>query len=187
MVDGSLKIYNMSKPALMGNNNNYFNIQQMKKDKMLSLETEENVIPYGNGTKVEETKSETFLVKTPLSYKAQLLMFSKNEKNTPKIQVHAGPAGTGKTETFKDFAVLSGYKAIVNNCSDEMTENDIKNIFLDVNNKDSLCVFDEFNRLTAQTMKFFFEHLKTLNAAKFLMVCLTFNPGYLGRTIVLDK
>lgn len=35
-------------------------------------------------------------------------MYSEHDLNMTKISFHLGPEGTGKTETFKDFAHLAG-------------------------------------------------------------------------------
>lgn len=60
-----------------------------------------------------------------------------------------GPAGTGKTESIKDFGNLCGIKLLVYKASDQMTEEDIVNLH-DYCDATHSVVIDEFNRIPAE-------------------------------------
>jgi MoxR-like ATPase len=58
-------------------------------------------------------------VKTPLTEEMYETVAASRVSN--KCVAFAGPAGTGKTETARDFASITGQHAIVVNVSDIMT------------------------------------------------------------------
>lgn len=86
-----------------------------------------------------------------------------------------GPAGTGKTETCKDFSQLIGRHAIVFNCSDQMDGlSFLERVF--PNKGSCVLIFDEANRLPQKELEKMFNH-DMLSATH-----ITCNPGYAGRT-----
>lgn len=72
MVNKSLMISSIAKPSLHKNFFNYCNIDQMKKDNQLSMNSEEFLFPFGNG--VLSGKDRDVLIVTSLSEKARILM-----------------------------------------------------------------------------------------------------------------
>jgi replication-associated recombination protein RarA len=92
-----------------------------------------------------------------------------------------GPAGTGKTETAKDFYRHCGRHTVVINCSDQITSDTVQKILTAASS--SSVVFDEYNRLTAENQAGALEHFK-----KFMKhqtgLALTFNPNFAGRIAV---
>lgn len=111
------------------------------------------------------------------------MMYSEFPNNKPKFCVHAGPAGTGKTETFKEYAMLSGYFPIVTNCSDTLTSESIYDLIKsDEVNGNKILIFDEFNRIPKYEIKKLFQMFNKLTKDNVYMICFTYNPGYLGRT-----
>lgn len=57
-----------------------------------------------------------------------------------------GPAGTGKTETIKDFGNLCGIKLLVYKASDTVTEEDIVNLY-DYCDATHSVIVDNFNKI----------------------------------------
>ena len=110
-----------------------------------------------------------------------------------------GPAGSGKTETVKDFAKNVGAWAIVLNCSDQMDAHTLKDVVHGIAQTGSYCIFDEFNRISLAALATTYdllrpvmdairagrtsiavgdEHLHVHHGGLFAA---TMNPGYLGR------
>ena len=94
-----------------------------------------------------------------------------------------GPAGTGKTSTFKDIAWYTGVSMVVFSCSAEMAAKTIANYLKPIDASHAVC-FDEFTRLLPQTMgdiisaKLFDKSFLKADS-RFYM---TWNAGYAGRT-----
>lgn len=80
------------------------------------------------------------------------MMFSGNSTNHIKILCPQGPAGTGKTETMKDLAKLSGYDPIVVNACEQFELNSFKKIIEAETSKNSMLIIDEFNRIPLEAM-----------------------------------
>lgn len=123
----------------------------------------------------------TRLVVTPLTTKAYNYNF--NAKNSKLAGSFFGPAGTGKTETVKDFAHKLGRNCCVVNCSDQMTCNTIEQLLNGVNESNYI-VFDEFNRILPEVLGEIAE-VFTKHAGKNIFI--TMNPGYAGRTQLSDE
>merc|ERR1712226_575793 len=92
----------------------------------------------------------TRLVVTPLTTKAYnyILNCMKNKKAGGFF----GPAGTGKTETVKDFGKKLGRHVVVINSSDQLTAEIVSKI-LDGLNDSNFIIFDEFNRIPHEILE----------------------------------
>ena len=63
-----------------------------------------------------------------------------------------GPAGTGKTETAKDFANYLGQHLVVFNCSDQMDYQGIADIIMCGASMNCFMILDEFNRIIPEVL-----------------------------------
>ena len=99
------------------------------------------------------------------------------------IQSSYGPAGTGKTETFKDSMYYQGTNIFVLTASDDMSLETLAKLVSSVDESHTLCI-DEFNRCTSEMMNNFVQLTKTDQTRRFF---LTYNPGYAGRTKILSE
>jgi len=86
------------------------------------------------------------LVVTPLTRKAYAA-YARGMYQGSGV-VAAGPAGTGKTETAKDFYKHCGRRVVVINCSDQLTAETYGSILEFADKSDNCVCFDEFNRTT---------------------------------------
>ena len=156
------------------------------------------------------------LAKTTLEYKYEYLGDEKSLWQTPMTRraftvnamcsqfcMHAaffGTAGTGKTETAKDFAKLFGRHAYIINCSDQMDVDIMFKIAKGMCMSGEFGIFDEFNRLDLNVMTIiapnWADMLQALRTKAETMITggiehailstarmvVTANPSYAGRT-----
>ena len=81
------------------------------------------------------------LVHTPLTFRIYSGIVSCNVG----VMGAQGPAGTGKTESIKDFCNLCGIQAVVHAASEKTTEEDIANLY-DFCDATHTVIVDEFNK-----------------------------------------
>ena len=144
-------------------------------DQVLKCNVGDFTVEYG----FETYSDHRHLVQTPLTnfvYRE----ISKAFHDNGTVFGALGPAGTGKTESCKDFAQLIGKHAIVFNCSDQMDGQ----VFLEKvfpNKGSCVLIFDEANRLPKEDLEKMFNH-DMLSATH-----ITCNPGYAGRVEIPDE
>merc|ERR1712117_993955 len=116
------------------------------------------------------------LVVTPLTTKAYNYILKCT--SAKKAGSFFGPAGTGKTETVKDFGRKLGRHVCVINSSDQLTAESIGKI-LDGLNDSNFVIFDEFNRIPLGVLEPVADLFKKHAGKNIFITC---NPGYAGRT-----
>ena len=106
----------------------------------------------------------------------------------------SGPAGTGKSETLRDIAILLGKPYVILNCSPETTVDMLDNLVHDVAYSGGILILDEANRLQlekkylesyvkmielrAAGCKELYENGKKMAIAPSFSTLSTINPGY---------
>lgn len=165
--DGKLMISNVANPKLLEYNNQRFDMNKLKND----VNEPDNEVEYGDSKEY----TQNYLVKTDLSERSRVFLFAKNQESHPKIVLHDGPAGTGKTETCKDWARVYGFDCVVVNVHDQMKVSDVEPLFKKQGNGKTMFCFDEANRLHNDEMQKIFTLIKNTKKEDLYLVCFTFN------------
>lgn len=187
LKDGQLMLSSAMVCHTFDFNPNLYDQARMKAEGQLALDAPENVFPMGAGLKIGDPDANCpVLVRTELSQVARRLMWASNKTDKVRVLKFFGPAGTGKTETAKDWARLAGYHTIVINCSDQFTLEMVKTILSEQVTKDSVVIFDECNRISLEQITSIMEYFKSLTEDKVRLIVLTQNPGYAGRCQLPD-
>jgi len=118
------------------------------------------------------------LICTSLTRKCRHSIFKA--LHTDKSYLAFGPAGSGKTETYKDTMKLLGRDTLVLNCSDTMTATEpnwdkhVQEITIQNGTRAPICL-DEINRVPTDIIPQISQKLDNV------FVAYTMNPNYEGR------
>ena len=113
------------------------------------------------------------LVKNRLMQESHIKYFQA--KSEGRVFACTGPAGSGKTETIKDIERALGVDPVVVNCTpgDASVTDTLSSL-----PQGSVVILDDFNCLSVPEMANVFQ----LQVERSLMLSITYNPGYAGRT-----
>jgi len=141
-------------------------------DNTVVVRCNEEEIPYGY-----HYVNRDILVKTPLTHLAYQTSMAATKAGV--VFAH-GPAGTGKTETQKDFAQIElGYPAYVFNCSEKMDETSFMKIREAAEAlPHAMFIFDEANCCQRELLEEFVAAVKKLASPRLLPVAFTYNPAW---------
>lgn len=91
-----------------------------------------------------------------------------------------GPAGTGKTESVKEFARALGRPVLVFNCDEAFDYSAVSRILVGASSVGAVVCFDEFNRLSEEMLSAVALQIDAISDSA-CNIFITMNPNYAGR------
>lgn len=155
--------------------------------------------PYG----FEFLENTSRLVITPLTERAFQSLFLALHYDYGGAPM--GPVGTGKTETIKDMAKRCARPCYILNCSGDFDFDSMSKFFIGLAASGTWTCFDEFNRLSVETLSIVSQLIIQIQEAKQTRLMklviegtsitlekecalfITLNPFYIGRTQLPDN